>query len=135
MRLIYTHNSSVYEVSLNGEGPRVILDTTYAQLSPDGTLMTFVDGTCTEYAAYVASSNGQNAVQVAAKATGFPILGLTWSPDSRRLVFVHDATYVVRSDGHELTRVAGRLEHFAWSPDGRHILAQDIQGHGIGCPE
>ncbi|MBI2888236.1 MAG: PD40 domain-containing protein [Chloroflexi bacterium] len=94
--------------------------------SPDGTLVAFVAAGGPERSGvYVVSAEGAQERRVAQGG------GLhsrpSWSPDSRKLVFLDRAVgkqglVVVNADGSELTQIfKGAANAPAWSPDGRWI--------------
>jgi hypothetical protein len=106
--------------------------------SPDGTMLAYVDYDYNSQKQRVKTltPDGKTFQDIAAFASG-SILGLTWSPDGKQLAFVQrtdpaSTLYVIDSDGRNMRQVytSATDVQFVFSPDGKYLLAQTIDGTG-----
>ena len=109
-----------------------------ADLSPDGTRITFSSNRSGAREIWVADVTGENAL--ALTQFGGPVPGTArWSPDGRQIAFDarpqgNSDIFVVSAGGgavRQLTKEAGEDARPAWSHDGRHIyFSSDRSGRG-----
>ena len=91
-----------------------------AALSPDGRLLAFTRKTL---GIWVVGTDGRGARRLTRRADSMP----TWSPDGKKLAFIHSVsddaeTLVVRPlRGRARMLTRGRFAQLAWSPDGKWI--------------
>lgn len=106
--------------------------------SPDGTMLAYVDYSYDNprQLVRIMTPNGQVLRDLATFVSG-SILNLTWSPDGTQIGFVHltddaSSVYVIGSDGRGLRQayVSKTDAHFVFSPDGKYLLVQTIDGTG-----
>ncbi len=106
--------------------------------SPDGTLLATVDydTNSQKQLVKIITPDGKTLRDLATFASG-SVMGLAWSPDGAQLGFSHrtDSTssvYVIDSDGRNLRQlpISATDTQFVFSPDGKYILIQTIDGTG-----
>ena len=106
--------------------------------SPDGTMLAYVDYDYNgqKQLVKIITPDGNTLRDIATFASG-SILGLAWSPDGRQLGFSHtteasSSVYVIDNDGRNLRQVytSATNTQFVFSPDGKYILVQTIDGTG-----
>jgi hypothetical protein len=106
--------------------------------SPDGTLLAYVDYdyNSQKQLVKIITPDGKTLRDLATFASG-SVMGLAWSPDGAQLGFSHrtDSTssvYVIDSDGRNLRQlfISTTDTQFVFSPDGKYILIQTIDGTG-----
>ncbi len=107
-------------------------------VSPDGTLLAYVDydTNSQKQLVKIITPDGKTLRDLATFVSG-SVLELKWSPDGAQLGFVHytesaSSVYVIDSDGRNLRQVymSGTDVHFVFSPDGKYLLVQTIDGTG-----
>lgn len=106
--------------------------------SPDGTLLANVDydSNNRKQTVKIIAPDGKTLRDLATFASG-SVLELKWSPDGAQLGFIlvtesASTVYVIDSDGRNLRQVFMNATdtHFIFSPDGKYLLIQTIDGTG-----
>ncbi len=106
--------------------------------SPDGTLLATVDYdyNSQKQLVKIITPDGKTLRDLATFASG-SVQGLAWSPDGAQLGFSHrtdsaSSIFVIDSDGRDLRQVytSGTDVQFVFSPDGKYLLVQTIDGTG-----
>jgi Tol biopolymer transport system component len=130
--IAYSDQGSVFVARTDGSEAQVVgnAPSGEATWSPDSSQLAFTVRISTEKIGLeLVNRDGSNRHRVRTAATGF---GVSWSPDSRRLVFSEQAVgkiyqpghvYVVNADGSGLRLFAGGESwNPRWSPSGAWIL-------------
>jgi dipeptidyl aminopeptidase/acylaminoacyl peptidase len=106
--------------------------------SPDGTLLAYVDYDYTnqKQVVKIITPDGNTLRELTTFVNG-SVQELTWSSDGKQLAFVHrtdtaSSVYVIDSDGRNLRQAFMNTTdtHFVFSPDGKYLLIQTIDGTG-----
>lgn len=106
--------------------------------SPSGMLLAYVDyeTNSQKQLVKILTPDGKTLRDLATFASG-SVMALAWSPDGAQLGFVHRtdsaaSLFVIDNDGRNLRQVymSGTDVQFIFSPDGKYLLVQTIDGTG-----
>jgi Tol biopolymer transport system component len=121
--------ADIYSIKPNGSGLKQLTsgpgDDIGAKWSPDAHRILFTRSIDQERTnLYVMKRDGTNVSQVT--NTEYGEGNYAWSPNGKRIAFIaSDSIWVMKSDGSDVTRVAGNVGHPdvapSWSRDGRRI--------------
>lgn len=141
---VYLGFMDLYTIQVDGtQERRIIHDATPDTMpswSADGTQLAFARGEPSQSDLYLIAPDGSGLEQVT-DLDGYE-QGPTWSPDGKRFAFIwghRDVNgwghigelWVVDRDGSDLQRLRKEdTSNPAWSPDGRHIVFDSIEGDG-----
>jgi Tol biopolymer transport system component len=139
--------ANLYQVPILGGGARLILEDvdTAVTFSPDGREFAFIRGypDTGRSAVMVANADGSNLRQlyVRSRPLEYPLLGIAWSPDGRRIAVTGHNTEELRGQI-AIVDVASKTEtilptpdwreisRIAWLPDGTGLLANAQESAG-----
>jgi Tol biopolymer transport system component len=122
--------ADVYTVGRDGSGLRLVAENAYGpSWSPDGKrLLIARDAGNFRVDLDTIRPAGGGLRRISRQRDG--VFSPTWSPTGGRIAFLgsDDALYLLRADGRQRRRLAGRFgTHLSWSPDGS-TLAFEIRG-------
>jgi tricorn protease len=108
-----------------------------AEWSPDGKWIAFISDMSGEYEIYIQKSDGSEAPQQITKKSDDYIYSLSWSPDSKKILYSNKLMELnyVDIDSKKVTRVAksGVWEYrtFGWAPDSKWITYAENKRNGM----